>query len=86
MTNRVPIKRLLELSSLVGTNGLFYIEKEPHTHNDGTDHFTHIFQGVGDQKVLIADYLTDEMAEYLCLLYNNSGSLINSWVQSHHIN
>jgi hypothetical protein len=54
------------------------VKKEPHGYPDGTKEFTHVryHAQVGDVDVLVATYVTPELAELLCLLHNNLDEII----------
>lgn len=59
------------------------VDKEPHTYDDGTKHFNHVRydtnMGRGaDITVEVAQYVTPDLGELLCLLNNNLPTIIDS--------
>jgi hypothetical protein len=60
----------------------WHVDKEPHPYPDGTEHFNHVrftkkYEG-GDLQVVVATYVTPDLAELLCLLHNNLPTIITS--------
>jgi hypothetical protein len=61
----------------------WYVVKEPHEYPDGTTHFTHVRYTGHDSDgvpmtVAIADYVTPELGEHLCILHNNIDAIIEA--------
>lgn len=61
----------------------WYIEQEPHDHNDGTTHFTHVrykttVGETAEVTVAVADYVTPELGELMCTLHNNLPAIIEA--------
>jgi hypothetical protein len=61
----------------------WYVVQEPHEYPDGTTHFTHVRYTAYDSggvpmTVAIADYVTPELGELLCLLHNNIDAIIEA--------
>jgi hypothetical protein len=61
----------------------WYIVQEPHDYPDGTTHFTHVrytgHDGSGAPlTVAIADSVTPDLGELLCLLHNNIDAIIEA--------
>jgi hypothetical protein len=59
----------------------WYIAKEPHNYKDGTTHFAHVRYTAHDSEgmpitVAIADYVTPELGELLCVLHNNINDIV----------
>jgi hypothetical protein len=56
------------------------VEEEPHSYKDGTDHFNHVrytAKHMGDNlTVEVAQYVTPELGELLCLLHNNLDRIV----------
>lgn len=54
------------------------VMKEPHDYNDGTKEFNHVrfHSATINGDVLVAQYVTPELAELLCLLHNNLDAII----------
>ena len=61
----------------------WYVVREPHGYPDGTTHFAHVRFTAHDSSgtpmiVAIADRVTPELAELLCLLHNNIDAIIEA--------
>ena len=61
----------------------WYVVREPHEYKDGTTHFTHVRYTAHDSSgapitVAIADHVTPELGELLCLLHNNIDAIIEA--------
>lgn len=80
MENRELANRLEELRSLSAQN--WRVEKEPHDYPDGTDHFNHVrytAKHFGESiTVEVANHVTPELGELLCLLNNNLDGIIKA--------
>jgi hypothetical protein len=78
MDNRELANRLDELRSLSAEN--WRVEKEPHSYPDGTTHFNHVRYTAKhfgeDMTVEVANHVTPELGEVLCLLNNNLDRII----------
>ena len=60
----------------------WYVVKEPHKYPDGTTHFTHVrytHDSSGAQMtVAVANHVTPELGELLCVLHNNIDTIIEA--------
>jgi hypothetical protein len=60
----------------------WYVVREPHGFPDGTTHFTHVRftaqNSDGPVTVAIADHVTPELGNLLCLLHNNMDAIIEA--------
>jgi len=58
------------------------VEKEPHSYPDGTTHFNHVrdtAKHMGESlTVEVAQYVTPQLGELLCLLNNNLDQIIGA--------
>ena len=78
MNNIELADRLEQLRKQRG--GEWRVEKEPHDYQDGTTHFNHVrytSNWKGEElTVEVAQYVTPELGELLCLLHNNLDRII----------
>jgi hypothetical protein len=78
MDNKELSNRLEELRSLSAEN--WRVEKEPHDYEDGTTHFNHVrytAKHFGEEvTVEVAQYVTPQLGELLCVLNNNLDRII----------
>jgi hypothetical protein len=61
----------------------WYAVREPHGYPDGTTHFTHVHYTAHDGggaplTIAVADHVTPELGELLCLLHNNIDAIIDA--------
>jgi hypothetical protein len=61
----------------------WYVVREPHEYPDGTTHFTHVRYAARDSDgapvtVGIADHVTPELGELLCMLHNNIDAIVEA--------
>jgi hypothetical protein len=61
----------------------WYVVKEPHKYPNGTTHFTHVRytrhdSSGGQMRVEVANHVTPELGELLCVLHNNIDAIIEA--------
>jgi hypothetical protein len=65
----------------------WYIAKEPHNYKDGTTHFAHVRYTAHDSEgapmtVAVAQHVTPELGELLCVLHNNISAIVTALRQT----
>ena len=78
---RQMLERLADLDAACRKGGPWRVEAVPHSHNDGTTHFTHVRytgrdRGGNAVEVEVASYITPDLAELLVLARNNLPLLV----------